>query len=409
MRPKCSAYLSIYNDWDILPDALASVRPYIDELIVVDGAYNWMADYLSEIGRDPIRSDKRVYDIIGELDLPVRFINQLWHNEIDKRIAGYNACSHNYVFRIDADEVFFFDDLALNDFFERDEAVGQMSMPLYFAPGLVLDKVDWKSKQSFLFNKMKIDADVHLNYLWLILPADSLPLAGQKPFNVFERPLAFNAHLSNWRTPETSTNRSAFYNINYFRAHGVPWIKDLAGAPIGEVNRLFHYLSPMQFRDIIINSSMVIGECRIKEGMSLFPTPLTQSQEGLFVACYKKYLKSLGELNMTLVTRGRQCLAGSTIMMDMSSEEARQTVCRDNSVTLSTSGAISIAKGRLIRNFNGEPWYNIEELEIDVVDRRAAIRLPSNVNSDFYIRQILELQLWFADKEKIIHSFKVQT
>jgi hypothetical protein len=38
MASKFSAYLSIYNDWDILPSALRSVASYLDELVVVDGA-----------------------------------------------------------------------------------------------------------------------------------------------------------------------------------------------------------------------------------------------------------------------------------------------------------------------------------------------------------------------------------
>jgi hypothetical protein len=35
---KLSAYLTIYNDWDLLEPALRSIAPYIDEPVVVDGA-----------------------------------------------------------------------------------------------------------------------------------------------------------------------------------------------------------------------------------------------------------------------------------------------------------------------------------------------------------------------------------
>ena len=52
-----SAYLSIYNDWDILLPALKSVAAHVDELVVVDGAYQWMEPYLKAIGGDPAKSD----------------------------------------------------------------------------------------------------------------------------------------------------------------------------------------------------------------------------------------------------------------------------------------------------------------------------------------------------------------
>jgi tetratricopeptide (TPR) repeat protein len=48
---KFSAYLSVYNDWDILEPALRSIRPFVDELVVVDGGYRWMAEFLDDFLR----------------------------------------------------------------------------------------------------------------------------------------------------------------------------------------------------------------------------------------------------------------------------------------------------------------------------------------------------------------------
>lgn len=72
---KFSAYLSIYDDWDLLEVALKSIADYVDELVVVDGAYEWMVPYLVATGSDPSRSDKRVYDIIRASGIPFRSIN----------------------------------------------------------------------------------------------------------------------------------------------------------------------------------------------------------------------------------------------------------------------------------------------------------------------------------------------
>ena len=56
MTRKFSAYLSIYNDWDILAWTLRSIASYVDELVVVDGAYEWMApDLKGAWPRSPLR------------------------------------------------------------------------------------------------------------------------------------------------------------------------------------------------------------------------------------------------------------------------------------------------------------------------------------------------------------------
>ena len=40
MRPPgLSGYLAVYNEWDALAPSLASLAPWLDELVVVDGAY----------------------------------------------------------------------------------------------------------------------------------------------------------------------------------------------------------------------------------------------------------------------------------------------------------------------------------------------------------------------------------
>ena len=54
-----SAYLQIYNDDDFLAESLKSIEKIVDELIVVDGCYEWMATFYSKLGLDPSRSKKK--------------------------------------------------------------------------------------------------------------------------------------------------------------------------------------------------------------------------------------------------------------------------------------------------------------------------------------------------------------
>ena len=133
-----SAYLTVYNDWDLLGPALRSVAPYVDELVVVDGAYERMAPYLSALGHDLVRSDSRVYDALASSGIPYRVISRLWASEAEKRIAGYCACTGRIVCRVDADEVIFFDERELERFQSRGEAVAAVETPTYIAPGWIV-------------------------------------------------------------------------------------------------------------------------------------------------------------------------------------------------------------------------------------------------------------------------------
>ena len=137
MHRKISAYLSIFNDWDILPYALRSVAAYVDELIVVDGGYDWMVPILSAVGRSSVRSDDRVYEALESCGIPYRAICRTWANELEKRLAGYAACKHDLVLRVDADEVLFVDDKEMEAALLKGAAVGEMEMPNYVAPGWI--------------------------------------------------------------------------------------------------------------------------------------------------------------------------------------------------------------------------------------------------------------------------------
>src|SRR5918998_598977 len=101
-----SAYLSVFDDWQLLGPSMASIEPLVDEIVVVDGAYAWVAPHL-EPGRDPARSDARVRDVLAPFAGKTRFIEGVWRDEMEKRMAGYAACRGRWVLKADADEIVF--------------------------------------------------------------------------------------------------------------------------------------------------------------------------------------------------------------------------------------------------------------------------------------------------------------
>lgn len=103
------------------------------------------------------------------------------------------------MFRIDADEVLFINGEALEEFLASGRAVAEMHMPTYVAPGWLLkptrlrDRLRKFPAQRVLFDTKKISAEAHLKYLWLNIPADTLPGGVKQTYATFEKPIAFCA------------------------------------------------------------------------------------------------------------------------------------------------------------------------------------------------------------------------
>jgi hypothetical protein len=408
MRPKCSGYISIYNDWDLLGPAVRSFAPVIDELVIVDGAYEWMLPYLEVIGRTPLRSDARMYEVLDASGIPYRVVSRVWKSEVEKRIAGYEACSHRYVFRLDADEIMFFDEPALEEFFRAEAAVGEMQMPIYMAPGWIRGKTgaDRIECQCFLFDRDKIPSDIHLNYLWLILGSDKLPRAGTKPFPVFPKPLAFNAHLTGWRGPATAVNRAAFYSLNFMRTSGVPFVPELRDKPLEDFGQLFARISPDVYAQHLLLSRLVAGEAEIGKDWFLRPTPLTPAQEDIFRPCFDQMLSQLAEMNRDLAN-GRSTIAGQRVTIDLSTQDAVDALTPDGLIVFEFDEKLATAKAELRALITEPPWNSNRLLESWVMENLLAIRLPRPASGEpAFLRRSLEFSAWMRP-EIVTQQFRV--
>jgi hypothetical protein len=411
MAAKFSAYLSIYNDWDILPSALRSVASHVDELVVVDGAYDWMTPYLALLGLDPARSDPRVYAAIESSGIPFRVISRTWKSEIEKRQIGYEACSHEYIYRIDADEIIFFNDNELDAALSRGLAVGEMQMPTYVAPGWISCAKDSPSveRQCFLFDRRKVNSETHLNYLWLILTADTLPLAGYKPFPVHPEPLAFNAHLMGWRTPATSVSRAAFYVLNWMRQYGVPWLAELRNRPLTQLQTLFHIIPPSAFHSSLRRGQIAVGMTDSPDNRALLPTILAADQEAAFADLYRIFLESLAELNRETTRENQSFITCLPTFLDLSTLAARNAIAPNGRVTLRMSAPLLSAQVRLFTYAASNPNYEVRVLPTNLSGCDMYVELPDLPEGACrMLRQCLEFHVWL-DSQILPQRFQALT
>lgn len=393
MAPKTSAYLSVFDDWQLLGAAIASIAPRVDEIVVVDGAYRWMAPFLQAVGRDPSQSDPRVREALAPFESKLRWINQLWDNEMHKRAAGYAACSHRYIYRVDADEVLFFDEAALERCFAGAAAVAEMAMPIVVAPGLIRGEPGHRvERQGLLFDRGQISPVEHLAYLWLVLtPEERAQVGSPEPGRVFAEPIAFNAHLTHWRPPDSAVARARFYVLNYLRqgapVHLAPGFNYTEAAGFDGFLRAVPAETLTQY---LMGHAIVAGAPKL-EGRQLIASPLTPNQEAAYSSLYTRYLDSLAALNADLSRRPRAVARGDFVHIDLSTPAAIAPFERDGLLHLVFSNAVAAAKVELMVLHPAAPWETVTPLPHGVAGGTVSFALPGHGAA---VRLTLRIAVW---------------
>jgi tetratricopeptide (TPR) repeat protein len=387
-----SAYLSLLDDWDCLGQAIASVLPRVDELVIVDGAYRWMTPYFKESGRDPSRSVAEVYDVLSGLGPKLRVITGIWENEPAKRMAGYEACQGRYRYRVDADEIYFFDEDRLGRFWASSYPVGEMEMPTYIAPGLVAGRAGATAPRiGFLFDSQVISARDHLSHIWLVLPRwEQRELAPPRPEFVFPEPLAFTAHLTQWRRPASAISRARFYVMNYLRERGGE-----DGAGITDFTSYFARTPPAIFDEILLGHSIVVMPAAAD--IAGVPTPLTPRQEQSFAPLYDRYLVGLAELNSRLAHQPRALACGELYQLD-ATLPISLPLAAPGRLAISFSLPIGVLEITLC-SYYADPARNTEtRLAAEIAGQSASVELPPATPGA--IRRGLAISFWPEGDEK---------
>jgi hypothetical protein len=95
-----SVYLIVYNDYDHLAAALSSVAEFADEIVVVDGAYEWLSPLIALLGLPLERSCDECTDVLHSSTYAskIRYFSGIWKTESHKRAFAYERCSKDLVY-----------------------------------------------------------------------------------------------------------------------------------------------------------------------------------------------------------------------------------------------------------------------------------------------------------------------
>ncbi|MBW8880283.1 MAG: hypothetical protein JF615_02325, partial [Asticcacaulis sp.] len=237
-----------------------------DELVFVDGAYAWVAPFFEKAGLDPARSWQTTHDILAKFGGKVRYFSGVWDDELHKRSFGYSQCTGDIIIRIDADEIFEWDDGVYSEFLRSDKAVAEMEFPYLLTPTSqrLESAMTATPKQCCVFKARYFNSPLeHCAFLWLVLTGDERRRCGQADWTrLYAQPVIRTAHLTAFRTPRTAVNRARFYTLQHVRTTGhLSWSYNQTpvARPEDKIGQIFDFLTPQEYSSWLQGQEIVSG------------------------------------------------------------------------------------------------------------------------------------------------------
>jgi hypothetical protein len=387
-----SAYVSLYEDASLLGAALASIAPLADEIVVVDGAYEWMRPFLAD--GDPARSGPRVEAALAPYRDKLRVVHGTWANEPEKRSAGFAACRGRYVLRLDADEVLAPDLDALRRFRDGAHGAAYAPAPSLAAPGWMQAPADGGPlpAHTVLFDRDRVCASEHLGYIWLVLPdGERAAIPPPNPALVVPDPIGFLAHLTLWRRPEDAARRARFYILNYVRDTGrLPLLPDFALERDGFAG-LLREVGTDALAAHFRNHPIVAGT------PDMTGSELRRAPPGLpwsaLAPLHAAFLDAHAAINRRLCAEGRLFAQGEPISLDATGPGALPALKRDGTLRVEVSRPLAAARVRGQWLLAAPPW-NVEAEGTTACDGQvAAFTLPPDPPGPI-LRRVVTLHMW---------------
>lgn len=166
-RPKISVYMILYHDLQFLDDIIARIYDHVDEIVIIDGPYVYSIEMFKQCNLyyDETNTPDELTRIITKYP-KINYTFGIFTNEEEKRMLGYNKCSHDFILLVDSDEFFTIDSTKLTDFVHQQDKF-LVGCDIY---NMNRTNIQYNNtvKKYVLFNKRLISADDHLDYLWLV-------------------------------------------------------------------------------------------------------------------------------------------------------------------------------------------------------------------------------------------------
>jgi hypothetical protein len=253
---KISAYIIIYHDNQFINDIINGIYDFIDEIIIVDGCFKYCLDILKKLNL--FYESNNIFSKYTK----VKYFSNIWENEKEKRMFGYNQCSNDIVLLVDSDEFFVLDKKNIIDFVNSDKYVAGFDI---YNMNRININFDDKSRKNILFKKQYINAHQHLSYTWLVGVKD---LELQNNNYIFENSMGTIYHQTLNRNKFNTIIKFIFYSRLWYLINDINKIDELYGykvdfllqkISIEDIYNIFYhsYLSP-QNKILQLNENNIV-------------------------------------------------------------------------------------------------------------------------------------------------------
>ncbi len=214
MKTDVTGVIIIHNDASLLKQSLDTVKNWVDRLIIVDGAYAWVAPFCALHGEDPERSTDDLLNIVTSSGLPFEHYAGTWESETHKRMFSLEKTKTNLVMTIDSDELFEIQEDKLRRFYDSGKVFGDCYFPLYFTPNAIGHSTGLRTPpvKPVLINKAAVTIRQIVDTMFLMVPGDERQRRLGNDTH-FKEKLGTVHHISSFRQHGGAYRRARFYNL----------------------------------------------------------------------------------------------------------------------------------------------------------------------------------------------------
>jgi len=213
--------------------------------------------------------------------------------------------------------------------------------------------------------------------------------------------------LTLWRSPDGARNRSAFYNLNYFRKYGCDWLPQFKGRPIPDLDVFFSHIDPRSFNNMLLTSAQCVSDFAIGEKI-LCPSPLNEAQREGIAPLFRKFLASHEKNNLRISSEFQYMLQGALARIDVSTDKSLAAIARDGIVAIE----LRLQPTAAVADFHclsaDAPWEHGIQLECRIHPHQVHITLPREIGQRRFLRRILRFQVW-TDEFQRLQEFRCTT
>ena len=117
MNSKLSAVIITFNEERNIQRCIESLLPVADEIIIVDGPYEYCLSLLQKLNLfyDENNKPSKLTAILNKYSHKLKYYYKIWKDEKEKRMFGYDMCTNDLVLLVDCDEFIILKDNIIND------------------------------------------------------------------------------------------------------------------------------------------------------------------------------------------------------------------------------------------------------------------------------------------------------